>query len=143
MTPTLLGRIQTRIVVVGVVGGLWTLLITLVLPGDAPLGDKYAVTFRALALVVVIGIAWELVYHAIQQFRWEKDWPTLFGLLNGVNEGVVVWFALDAILPSDLDVTAAQYLIHFVTTWVVVWLWLNGPMRVVALRWRFRGGRLV
>ncbi len=143
MTPTLSGRLQTRLVVVAIVGGLWTLLITLALPGDAPLADKYQVTFRALALVVVLGLGWELVYHALQQFRWEKDWPTLFGLLTGVNEGIVVWVVLLAILPDDLDVTAAQFLLHFVTTWLVVWLWLNGPMRVVALRWRFRGGRLV
>ena len=143
MTPSLLGRIQTRIVVLGVLGGLWTLLITLALPGGAELGDKYQVTFRALVLVIVLGVAWELVYHALQQYRWEKDWPTLFGLLTGLNEGVVVWIVLVAILPSDLDVTAAQYLIHFCTTWVVVWLFLNGPMRVLSLRWRFRGGRLV
>ena len=143
MTPTLLGRIQTRIVVLAILGGLWTLLITLALPGEAALGDKYQVTFRALLLVIVLGIGWELIYHAVQQYRWEKDWPTLYGLLTGINEGIVVWLVLVAILPDDLDVTAVQYLIHFATTWVVVWLFLNGPMRVLALRWRFRGGRLV
>ncbi len=143
MTPTLAGRLQTRVIVVGVVGSLWTLLITLVLPGDAPLGDKYQVTFRAMALVVLLGVGWELLYHGLQQFRWEKDWPTLFGLLTGINEGIAVWVVLGAILPTDLDVTALQFLLHFVTTWLVVWLWVNGPMRVVALRWRFRGGRLV
>ncbi len=143
MTPTLNGRLQTRLVVVSVVGGIWTLLVTLALPGPGTLGDKYAVTFRALALVVVLGLVWEVVYHALQQFRWEKDWPTLFGLLTGVPEGILVWLVLAASLPSNLDVTAAQFVIHFGTTWLVVWLWLNGPMRVVALRWRFRGGRLV
>ena len=143
MTPTLNGRIQTRIVIMATLGLAWTLLITLVLPGDADLGDKYGVTLRALAIVAVVGIAWELIYHGLQQFRWEKDWPTLFGLLTGVNEGIATWLVLVAILPDDLDVTAAQFLIHFVTTWLVVWVFLNGPMRVVALRWRFRGGRLV
>ncbi len=143
MTPTLAGRLQTRVIVVGVVGSLWTLLVTLALPGEASLADKYQVTFRAMALVVVLGLGWELLYHGLQQFRWEKDWPTLFGLLTGINEGIVVWAVLVAILPADLDVTALQFLLHFVTTWLVVWLWVNGPMRVVALRWRFRGGRLV
>ena len=28
------------------------------------------------------------VYHLLQQFRWEKDWPTLFALLVGVPEGL-------------------------------------------------------
>lgn len=143
MTPTLNGRIQTRIVILATLGVLWTLLVTLVLPGDAPLGDKYQVTFRALAVIAVLGVVWEFVYHGLQQLRWEKDWPTLFGLLTGINEGTVAWFVLIAILPDDLAVTGSQYLIHFVTTWLVVFLFLNGPMRVMSLHWRFRGGRLV
>ncbi len=143
MTPTLAGRIQTRITLLLTVGVVWTLLITPFLPGVEDLADGYAITFRALGLVIVLGIAWEPAYHGLQQIRWEKDWPTLFGLLTGITEGIVVWFALQAILPDDLPVTGAQYVIHFATTWVVVWLFANGPMRIFNLRWRFRGGRLV
>jgi hypothetical protein len=143
MTPTLNGRIQTRIIILATVGLLWTLLITLALPGSASLGDKYQVTLRALAVVIIVGIGWEILYHGLQQFRWEKDWPTLFGLLVGINEGIVAWFVLKAILPDDLGVTGTQFSIHFVTTWIVIFLFLNGPMRVMSLRWRFRGGRLV
>ena len=143
MTPTLFGRIQTRVALLLTVGVVWTLLITPVLPGLGELSDGYAVTFRAVVLVIVIGIGWEFLYHGLQQIRWEKDWPTLFGLLTGITEGIVVWFALQAMLPDDLGVTGAQFVIHFATTWVVVWLFANGPMRVLSLRWRFRGGRLV
>lgn len=143
MTPTLLGRIQTRVVSLATVGALWTLLVTPVLPGVTSLADAYAVTFRALLIVLVVGILWEFFYHGLQQFRWEKDWPTLFGLLNGINEGIVTWFVLLAILPGDLSVTGPQYVIHFGTTWLVVFLFLNGPMRVFAIRWRFQGGRVV
>ncbi len=143
MTPSLSGRIQTRIFLLATVGGLWTLLVTPLLPGDAALGDMYAVTYRALLVITVVGVGWELVYHALQQIRWEKDWPTLFGLLTGINEGMVAWIVLLAILPDRLAVTVAQYVILFSTTWVLVWLVANGPMRVVFLRWRFRGGRLV
>lgn len=143
MTPTLFGRIQTRIFSVAIIGSLWTLIITPVLPGITDLGDAYAVTFRALAVVLVVGIGWEFIYHGLQQFRWEKDWPTLFGLLNGINEGIATWFVLLAILPPDLGITGAQYVMHFGTTWIAIFLFLNGPMRVFAIRWRFRGGRLV
>jgi hypothetical protein len=27
--------------------------------------------------------------------------------------------------------------------WIASFLFVNGPMRVVSIRWRFRGGRLV
>jgi hypothetical protein len=92
----------------------------------------------------VVGLVWELLYHGLQQFRWEKDWPTLFGLLTGINEGIVVYFVLQAGLPWDVgDVPGVAFVIMFATTWILVWLVANGPMRVLNLRWRFRGGRLL
>jgi hypothetical protein len=31
----------------------------------------------------------------------------------------------------------------FITLWLLVWAILNGPMQIVALRWRYRGGRFL
>ena len=149
MTPTLNGRIQSRVFIVAVFGSLWTLLIGPLLVGimsddGAGLGDVYRLAFGALVLVVVVGAAWELVYHGLQQYRWEKDWPTLFGLLTGINEGIVVFLLLGAGLPWDVgDVPGTAFTVHFVTTWLVVWLVGNGPMRVIFIRWRFRGGQIL
>ena len=149
MTPTIAGRIQTRLFLVAIVGSLWTLLIGPLLVGimsndKAVLSDVYRLAFGALVLVAVVGIAWELLYHALQQLRWEKDWPTLFGLLTGINEGIVVALLLGAGLPWEVgDLPALAVTVHFVSTWVVVWLAANGPMRVFFLRWRFDGGRLL
>ena len=147
MTPTLLGRIQTRLFLLATVGVVWTLIIGPFLKlfmDESTLGDVYRLAFGALVLVAVVGIGWELLYHGLQQFRWEKDWPTLFGLLTGINEGIVVALLLGAGLPWDVgEVPMTAFTIHFATTWILVWLVANGPMRVVSLRWRFRGGRLL
>jgi hypothetical protein len=147
MIPTLRGRIQTRIFAVLVIGGLWTLLITPVLPGLAfmDLGEAYEMTFSILLTVLVLGLGWELVYHFLQQFRWEKDWPTLFGLVTIFNEGVVLWLVLrSGVVPAIAGTPpASAWLTHFVSTWLVIFLWLNGPMKVVFIRWRFRGGSFV
>ncbi len=144
MTPTYLGRIQTRFFLLAVVGGLWTLAITPLLPGGGALGDRYQATFTALAVVFVVGIGWEALYHFLQQFRWEKDWPILFGLLEGVPEGIVAWLVLrSGVVAGDPAVDGAAFAIHFGTTWLVTWLFVIGPMRVPFLRWRFRGGRLI
>ena len=35
------------------------------------------------------------------------------------------------------------FLVQFLTTWLLVWLVANGPMRVPFVHWRFRGGRLI
>jgi hypothetical protein len=145
--PTLNGRIQTRIFLLVVVGGIWTLIITPVLPGlHGPLSADYRVTFTVLVTTLVLGIGWELVYHFIQQFRWEKDWPTLFGLITVINEGILVRVLLGLDLVPGIDgpaVPLPAFVILFLTTWILVWLIANGPMRVPFIHWRFRGGRLV
>jgi hypothetical protein len=145
--PTLNGRIQTRIFLLVVVGGLWTLLISPVLPGlaGAERLELYRMTFTVLVTTIVLGVGWEFVYHFLQQFRWEKDWPTLFGLVTVVNEGALVWGLLTlGVVPGLPDgVPTGAFLLLFATTWLLVWLAANGPMRVPFVHWRFRGGRLV
>ena len=142
MVPTLYGRIQTRIVLTAIVGGLWTLIITPFLPTGAALGPSYRMTFLILLTVLVLGIVWEFVYHGLQQFRWEKDWPTLFGLLTMVNEGLLVWLLIKAgAVPGLGDVPLSVYLIQFISTWLVIFLVVNGPVQIFFSRWRFRGGR--
>ena len=142
MVPTLYGRIQTRIVLLIVVGGIWTLIITPFLPTGQPLSASYRTTFLVLLTVLVLGVLWEFVYHGLQQFRWEKDWPTFFGLLTMINEGILVWLLLNAgVVPGIDSVPLSAFLIQFITTWLVVWLVANGPVQIFFSRWRFRGGR--
>jgi hypothetical protein len=144
MLPTLNGRLQTRVFVTLVVGGLWTLLITPVLPVAGTLPDAYGTAFVVLLAVAVLGLGWELLYHLLQQFRWEKDWPTFFGLVTAVNEGALLWLLLGSgAVPGLGPVPLTAFLIQFVTTWLVLWLTVNGPMRVPFVHWRFRGGRLI
>jgi len=145
VVPTLNGRIQTRFFLLAVVGGAITAIIVPFLPlASAPLGDKYRDGFIVLASVAVVGIAWELLYHFLMQWRWEKDWPTLFGLVEGVPEGVLIWFLLrEGWVPGIVGkVSTDAFLIQFILVWLGVWLVANGPMRVPFIRWRFRGGRL-
>lgn len=146
MVPTLFGRIQTRIFLLATVGVLVTLLIVPVLPGlDGPLSERYRSGFLVLLSVAVLGVLWEFLYHFLMQFRWEKDWPTLFGLVTLVPEGLLLFFLLrsDGIGLIDPAPPAAAFWIHFVVVWLCVWLVANGPMRVPFIRWRFRGGRVL
>jgi len=142
MLPTLNGRIQTRLFMLATVGVFWTLVLTPFLPGD----PDYKTTFILLACVAVLGVIWELIYHAIQQFRWEKDWPTLFGFITWVNEFLLILVLLKLDLVPGVDgpqVSTVGFLIDFLFIWMSIWLITNGPMRVPFIRWRFFGGRLV
>lgn len=145
MVPTLFGRVQTRLFLLAVLGAAVTAVLTPALPVDGPLAQRYQATFVVLAAVAVLGIGWELLYHLLMQWRWEKDWPTLFGLLTGVPEGALVWWLASRQLLPGLPgpVPTAAFVIHFSVVWLIVWLFANGPMRVPFVRWRFYGGRLL
>ena len=92
MLPTLNGRIQTRLLALSAIGFVIALIITPVLPtGSLSLGQAYRVTLSVLLATVLAGVLWELLYHFLQQFRWEKDWPTLFGFATILNEGALMW----------------------------------------------------
>ncbi|WP_433734291.1 hypothetical protein ACQP0C_19420 [Nocardia sp. CA-129566] len=147
MLLTLNGRIQTRILALGILGFLVAVIITPVLPtGSLSLGQAYRVTLSVLLATVLVGVLWELLYHFLQQFRWEKDWPTLFGFWTIVNEAALMWVLVHdttIVLPRALHPSLTAFLIQFTVTWIVFWLIVNGPMRAVFHRWRFRGGRFL
>jgi len=145
MVPTLFGRIQTRVVLLAVIGGLVTAIIAPALPVPASVAVKYQDAYVVLAAVAVLGIGWECLYHFLMQWRWEKDWPTLFGLVTLVPEGLLIWLLLQVgAIPGVVGkLTVPAFAIDFLLVWLSVWLVANGPMRVPFIRWRFGGGRLV
>lgn len=144
MTPTLIGRIQTRLFLLVVIGLPWTLLVTPFLPhaDGGTLAGLYTTTVTALVLVGLLGcVIWEPLYHLGQQFRWEKDWPTLFGLVTSIPEALLLW----AVLPryADSPATGWTFVFHFFSLWVLMWLVAIGPIKIVLIRYRFRGGRVL
>jgi hypothetical protein len=143
--PTLAGRLQTRIFLLATIGVVLTALVVPVLPGTTgSLADTYLTAHLILLAVAVVGLGWELLYHLLMQFRWDKDWPTLFGLLTIVPEGLLMWVLLEAGLIPGIDgpVAFSTFATMFSLVWAGQWLFANGPMRVLCVQWRLRGGRL-
>jgi len=150
MTPTLMGRIQTRIFVAATVGVLWTAGITPVLPRPAGMSSTaaYHVTFETLGLMTLLGLGWEVLYHVLQQARWDKDWPSVFALLVVVTEAIPLWYVTHilGVIPGTTRPSSPvipMYVIHVGTTWLLIWLFMQGPLRVVHIRWRFEGGKVL
>jgi len=137
--PTLAGRVQTRLFVLATVGAALTALLTLLLP------MSFADAYLVLLAVAVIGVGWELLYHLLMQFRWDKDWPTMFGLVTAVPEGLAMWVLLDLGLVPGVEgpVSWWAFAVMFTVVWLGQWLFVNGPMRVLFVKWRLRGGRLL
>jgi len=153
MTPTLSGRIQSRIFLALLIGVPWTILLTPFLPGIRIDGEgfvgfgpgMYPVTFTALGLMIVLGaVVWDPLYHGLQQFRWERDWPSMFALLTVINEAVLLWFVLSAVgVDGGGRAQMSTFVVHIATTWLLMWLFAVGPIRVLLLRYRFSGGRIL
>jgi hypothetical protein len=144
VTPVLLGRWQTRWFLLLTAGLAWQIVFTPVLllfAGGASLADLYKVTLLALLVTGLVGFVTEAIYHLLMQFRWEKDWPAMFILLEGIPEGFLVFWILQQLVGFDIPVLA--YAIDFATVWLVVFFAAHGPMRIPFLRWRYRGGRIV
>jgi len=112
----------------------WTLIL-------APLlGLGIGPALGMVGIVTVLGLVWETGYHAYQQLRWDKDWPSLLALLAGVPEGLLAWLVLGGF---GLRPSGGAFLALFGSTWVILWLVQQGPLRVLAPAWRFHGARFV
>jgi hypothetical protein len=154
MIPTLNGRYQTRLFLVLFVAAPWTFIITPFLPTSPSaeydgLWDKatklYPLTYAALLVVLVLGwVLWEWIFYLLQLCRWEKDWPAMFFMLQLIPEAILAYVVL-RIWDIDTSGVASEYstyIVHIVTTWIVMWLFVLGPIKILFIRWRFNGGRV-
>ena len=144
MTPTLQGRWQTRSL----------LLFLLGVPITMGFGQYYQAHRTALLLlmcVLVFGWVWDILYHGLQQLRWDHDWPALFQFLAGIIEGVSLWLLLQYTslaqilqiplpLTSTNGLTFSQFAAHYFSVWLAVFIASHSLMRVAFPRWRYQGG---
>jgi len=148
MTPTLSGRWQTRIVLLWTIG----LILTLALMWHwdvfslSPRDPVFWQLLAVLGYVTLLGLGWDIVYSHLQSYRWDHDWPLIFHFVCGLIEGLVVFLLFRHNLLPGVTYHAGdelRFLVHYgLIFWVTYW-WLYGPMRILAPRWRFRGGELI
>ncbi|MCA1994584.1 MAG: hypothetical protein LDL41_21450 [Coleofasciculus sp. S288] len=140
MTPTLLGRWQTRLFLFATVGVLITLPFALGIIGPA-FGAGY---FRILGYVAFFGLGWDILYNYLQKFRWDRDWPGVFQLLAGIWEAAFVACGIKLLgLPSvPKQLPLLWFAIHYSLVWLGIYIASQSLMRILFPHWRFRGGQL-
>lgn len=134
MTMTLYGRWQTRLLLSWTAGLLVTLVYGLIY---RDVGTPLAL----LLYVTLFGFAWDVLYHYLQGFRWEGDWPPLFQLVGGLAEGLLVWALASGLPGVSPALTFGQFAAHYLTVLLVVLALMLGPVKMVFPRWRYRGGQ--
>lgn len=141
MTPTLLGRWQTRILLMETVG----LVITLLFGGGAFGNPESGIFFWLLQYIVVFGIGWDYVYIQIQNFRWDQDWPAALQWLAALWEAFFIVLIIEIAgikLPGTAeDWHLGWFIVHYSFVWVAVFITSQSLMRLIFPRWRFRGGQ--
>lgn len=172
VTPTLVGRIQTRLLLAFSAGVVWTAILTpflphplgtqmgggaamgvmtrlmVVIPLPSTTGMDYRMAYETLGLMTGIGLLWEVLYQALQSTRIEGDWPPLLALLAGIPEGIVLWLALhvSGVTAGPIGLSSSvlpMYSIEFGSTWLVLWVSYLGPLRILLPRWRYEGFRVI
>ncbi len=137
MTPTLIGRWQTRLVMILTLGVIVTAAFAAT--RDGPF-------FPTLGYVLGFGLVWDILYILVQKLRWDRDWPAVFQVANGIVEGLLIFWLIASIglpgIPRG-SVGPATFAAHYGLVWLTIFVWVQGPMRVFFPRWRFHGGRFV
>lgn len=136
MTPTLLGRWQTRILLFAIVGSLVSLPFY-VFNGNNP------VFFVILGYIAVLGMVWDILYNQLQQYRWDHDWPAALQLLAGIWEAIV-FAALYKLVPLPgvpQSTPLPLFVLHYSVVWLAVFIASQSVMRIFFPRWRFKGGQ--
>jgi hypothetical protein len=136
MTPTLLGRWQIRLFLLGTVGLVISLVVGLIV-------KDFVTPLFALLYVFLFGVLWDLLYQFITTFRWDRDWPTSFQVAAGVVEGALVWvLLLTGKMPGVPNAPPfIVFLIQYGLIWLSIFVLTQGPLRIFFLDWRYQGGQ--
>jgi hypothetical protein len=142
MTPTLFGRWQTRLLLLFTVGLLVSLPFASGLIGSEP-GRVY---FWILGYVAIFGLGWDVLYDQIQKYRWDRDWPAVFQLFAGIWEFIFIACGVKFLgfLPIPIfkdELSLFLFFLHYATVWLAVFIASQSIMRILFVRWRFRGGQ--
>ena len=132
MTPTLLGRWQTRLILFGTVGLAVTAVFATWFQSNIP--------YLLLGLVFVLGCGWDVLYQQMQRRRWDRDWPPNLQLAAGIWEAIVVAGLLYGVGILRQPPTVGQFVGHYTAVWLTTFLASQSVLRLIFPRWRYNGG---
>ncbi|ABD54526.1 hypothetical protein [Jannaschia sp. CCS1] len=145
MIPTLAGRLQTRIFLFLFIGLPITFAFGLYMNGWQWDWPAIQIFVWFLCVVTGAGLLLDPIYIFLQSLRWDRDWPFLFqAFFSWVEFAIVLAVAragLLPFLPAEAFQTLATPILHFTLVFIPSFLALLGPMQVLFIRWRFKGGQ--
>lgn len=146
MIPTLAGRLQTRIFLFLFIGLPITLGFGYVQAGWQWDWPTIQIFVWFLCTITGLGLLLDPVYIFAQTTRWDRDWPFAYQFFFSWAEFATVFFVARAglipFLPEAAFQSLGTALSHFTLVFIPSFLALLGPLQVLFIRWRFKGGQL-
>lgn len=146
MIPTLAGRLQTRLFLFVFIGLPVTVVFGIFMNGWVWDWSAIQTFVWFLCAVTGVGLLLDPLYIFAQSTRWDRDWPFLFqAFFSWVEFALVLALAragLVPFLPAEAFAALGTPILHFTLVFIPSFLALLGPMQVLFLRWRFKGGQL-
>ncbi len=143
MTPTLMGRLQTRLLLYIFVALPITFLYALYL--DLGEVGRFYDPFVFITSMTIVGFIADPIYMQIQRFRWDNDWPFAFQFFFTIVEFLIAWGLMNAGALDDFLVFRidwATLLTHFTLVFIPSFLALLGGIQIFMIQWRFKGGEV-
>ncbi|MGF1507349.1 MAG: hypothetical protein ACFB51_19815 [Anaerolineae bacterium] len=141
MTPTLMGRWQTRLLLLTGIGVPVTLFYSIVY--GLLLGNWWSV-WLFLFGVLIFGLGWDVLYNLLQQTRWDHDWPPFAQWAAAIWEAIFIYLVhLIFVLLGGAFVGPIAFILHYFTIFSLLFAANHSIMRILFPRWRFRGGQIL
>ena len=132
MTPTLNGRWQSRLFLLGTIG----LIITLIFVGFT---NSLAPLFILFG-VILLGLGWDVLYMKLQNRRWDQDWPPVLQWVTGVTEGFFIFGLVYGLGRFNALPPVGLFWFHYGLVWLATFMASQSLMRLLFPRWRYQGG---
>jgi hypothetical protein len=144
VTPILFGRWQTRTFLLWTIGALVTFIVTLFYDGP---NDIF---WEVLFYIWLFGLGWDMLYIAIQQLKWDRDWPPYAQWAAAAWEGLFLSLVIGYVGLPGIDKgffgeneILDRYIVHYTLVWFFTFWASQTLMRAWFPMWRFHGGRIV
>lgn len=145
MTPSLVGRWQTRIFLLVLIGGIIALGFVWRYNDKFHYSDhRRWIPMFVLMYVLLFGFVWDILYQIILTFRWDYDWPGSFFFISQGIEGALVFLLIRFVglplIPKG-SVDFGHFALEYGLIWLVTYGFVQFFMRAFFIRWRYRQAR--
>ena len=145
MTPNLTGRWQTRLYLLGLIGGIIALGFVWRYNSFYPFWSRNRwIPEFVLGYIILFGMVLDVIYQVITRRQWDYDWPAAYYTAAGIFEGALVFLLIRFVglplIPKG-SVDFGHFILEYAVIWLFTYFWVFFMMRAIFIRWRFRAAR--